>query len=98
MVETISPVVYGGRTGKFWRIWAIHTLAATLAAATFGFLFGGIGALLGAPWGSAGIAVVVVAGLLYATRDLLGVRLPLPDLKNQVPEWWRTYFSPEVTS
>jgi len=98
MVATISTDVYGGRTKRFWRVWLIHAIAATLAAGAFGSLFGAIGALLGAPWGTAGLAIVIAAGFVYALRDLIGLKLPLPDLKNQVPEWWRTYFSPEVTS
>ena len=98
MVETISPAVYGGRTSRFWRVWVIHLIAATFAAAAFGFMFGAIGALFGAPWGTAGFAFVIAAAVIYAFRDLLGLRFWLPDLQNQVPEWWRTYFSPEVTS
>lgn len=98
MVTTISPVVHGGRTARYWLVWSLHALGATLAAGATGAVLGGIGAIAGAPWGTVGTVVVVGIGVLYAARDLLGLPVPLPDLKRQVPEWWRTFFSPGVTA
>ncbi|HYI46570.1 MAG TPA: hypothetical protein VE174_14025 [Actinomycetota bacterium] len=97
-MTTISPVVHGGRTSRYWFVWSLHALGATIAAAATGFLLGLSGSVLGAPWGALSIALVVVIGVLYALRDLLGLPIPLPDLQKQVPEWWRTFFSPAVTS
>ena len=98
MVSTISPVVHGGRTSRYWLVWSLHALGATAAAAATGAVLGSVGVLLGAPWGVVGAAGVVGIGALYALRDLFGLPIPLPDLKKEVPEWWRTFFSPGVTS
>jgi hypothetical protein len=98
MVETIAPVVHGGRNRSYWTAIALHTLGATLSAALFGAFLGGLGHVLGAPWGDAGlIALAVVAGI-YALRELFGLPIPLPDLDRQVPEWWRTFFSKNVAA
>lgn len=98
MVSTISPVVHGGRTSRYWWVWSLHAVGATFAAAMTGLLLGLVGSVLGAPWGAVGVFVVIGVGALYALRDLLGLAVPLPDLGKQVPEWWRTFFSPAVTS
>src|SRR5688572_12660484 len=45
-----------------------------------------VGALALPAVGPAGIAV------LYLARELTGVRIPVPQLRRQVPDWWRTYF------
>ncbi len=50
------------------------------------------GALLRAPWGRAGAVIVVAVAVLYLARELTGVRIPVPQLRRQVPDWWRTYF------
>ena len=98
MVDTISPVVHGGRTPRYWLNVMLHSLGAVLGATLIGFTLGALGAVLGAPWGGVGTGLVVLAGLVYAARDLFAARVPLPDLKRQVPEWWRTFFSQPVTS
>ena len=98
MVATISPVVHGGRNSRYWLVWALHALGATLAAATTGLALAFVGHALGAPWGAVGTAIVIGTAGLYASRDLFGLPVPLPTLKKQVPEWWRTFFSPAVTS
>ena len=54
MVETITPVVYGGR-GRWVGALAVHVLGATLTAALFGAALGATGAALGAPYGRAGL-------------------------------------------
>jgi cytochrome c biogenesis protein CcdA len=97
MVETITPAVHGGRNFSYYRSVALHVLGAMFSAALFGLALGGLGALLGGPW-EAGAWAVVIAAVLYAARELLGLPVPLPDLDRQVPEWWRTYFSPPIAS
>ncbi len=91
MVETISPVVYGTRT-KWAGAVALHAAGATATAAVFGAAVAGAGALLGAPWGRAGAIVLAGVAVLYVARELTGVRIPIPQLRRQVPDWWRTYF------
>jgi hypothetical protein len=97
MVETITPVVYGGR-GRWAAAVALHVLGATLAASSFGALLGAVGALLGAPWGPAGALAVVGLALLYAVSELPNVSVPVPQLRRQVPDWWRTFFGPSITA
>jgi hypothetical protein len=93
MVETITPVVHGGKRGSRWAVLLItHVAGAAVAAAAFGSALGAIGGLLDAPWGSAGIAVVAAPAGLYLARETLGIRVPVPQLRRQVPDWWRTYF------
>ena len=98
MVETITPVVHGGRRGRWGGVLALHVLGAAIAASAFGALLGGAGALLGAPWGAAGPAAVVAVAALYVAHEVLGVPVPVPQLRRQVPEWWRTYFGPRTSS
>jgi hypothetical protein len=91
MVETISPVVYGTRT-RWAGALALHAAGATATAAAFGAAVAAVAALLGAPWGRAGGVVVAAVAVLYISRELTGLRVPVPQLRRQVPEWWRTYF------
>jgi hypothetical protein len=98
MVETITPVVHGGRKREYWASVALHTLGATLSAAVFGLLLGGIGTLTRAPWGRVGATVVAVIATMYAVREAFGLRIPLPDRHAQVPQWWRDFFSAPVSS
>lgn len=92
MVETITPAVHGGRRGRWALFLAVHAAGATLAAAAFGALLGVVGGLLGAPWGAAGSLFVATIGGLYLLREALGVPVPVPQLRRQVPDWWRTFF------
>ena len=97
MVETIAPVVYGDR--KNYRIAvALHALAAGSAGAVFGALLGLVGVALGGPWGDAGLIVIAVVALGYAAREIVRLPLPLFDRKRQVPDWWRTFYSPWVAA
>jgi hypothetical protein len=97
MVETISPVVHGGR--RSYRTAAfLHTLGAVVAAAAFGALLGAAGALLRAPWGRGGFVALGVVGAVYTLREAAGLRIPIPDRARQVPDWWRTFYSPRVTA
>jgi hypothetical protein len=98
MVETITPVVHGGRPSRYWFSVALHTLGATLVAALIGLALGVIGALAGAPWGRAGLVVVAAVALVYAAREGFRIPIPLPDRRAQVPDWWRTFYSPGVAA
>jgi hypothetical protein len=98
MVETITPVVHGGRSRRWAIALALHVLGAGLAAAAFGAALGAAGMALGAPWGAAGFAVVGALGVLYLTREAFGVRVPVPQLRRQVPDWWRTFFGFETAA
>jgi hypothetical protein len=98
MVETITPVVHGGRRGRWAGSVALHALGTTAVAAIFGAALGAAGGVLGAPWGGAGLLAVTAVAGLYAARELFGVPVPVPDRRRQVPEWWRTQFGPPVAS
>src|SRR5881392_1261907 len=101
MVETINPVVYGGAAGsrsRYRTALALHILGATAAAASFGAALGGLGSLLGAPWGAAGVLAVAAAAGLYMLREAFRVPVPVLEVRRQVPDWWRTFFSRNVTA
>jgi hypothetical protein len=68
-----------------------------VAAAIVGSLLAGAGAFLGAPWGVPGAVVVVAAAALYVAREL-GAPVPVPQLRRQVPDWWRTFFPPNLAA
>lgn len=100
MVETIAPVVHGGRSQSYYRAVAAHVAGAAASAAALGFVLGLVGLAIGAPYGAAaelgagaGLAIATLA-LAYAARELLDLPIPLPDLDRQVPDWWRTFYSP----
>jgi hypothetical protein len=98
MVETISPAVHGGRNLRYWNTLALHTAGSSMSAIVVGLALGGLGRVLAAPWGRSrffGLAVVAAA---YALREAGVLPLPLPSLKRQVPDWWRTFFSPPVAA
>jgi Methylamine utilisation protein MauE len=91
MVETITPVVYGGRLR--WSIaLALHILGATTTAMLFGAVLGLVGGVLGAPWGRAGALALAAVGAIYAIGELPGVTVIVPQQRRQVPDWWRTFF------
>src|SRR3954454_897913 len=94
MAQTITPVVHGARRGPWAGSVALHATGATLSAAVLGAVLTLAGAALGAPWGRTGFVVVAVIAALYAARELMGVPVPLPNFRRQVPEWWRTFFTP----
>jgi hypothetical protein len=92
MVETITPVVYGGRAR--WAVaLVLHVLGATTTAALFGAALGLVGGLLEAPWGRAGALALAVVALVYALGELPRVTATVPQLRRQVPDWWREFFS-----
>jgi hypothetical protein len=98
MVATITPVGHGGRRVGWAAGVALHAGAAGTSAALLGSALGGLGLLLGAPWGGPGLLLVALVALAYGSRELLGVPVPLPEARRQVPEWWRTAFAPPVTA
>jgi hypothetical protein len=98
MVETITPVVHGGRRSRWIADVGLHVLGATLAAAVFGAALGAFGALLGAPFGAAGLLLVAAVASGYAVAETTGLRVPVPQARRQVPDWWRTFFSMPVFS
>ncbi|MGH2819187.1 MAG: hypothetical protein ACRDJ5_00890 [Actinomycetota bacterium] len=97
-METITPAVHGGRRLRYLGALVLHVAGATLSAAVFGLLLGGLGRLLAAPWGVPGALLVGGVAALYAGREALGLPIPIPDRHRQVPEWWRSFFSPAVSS
>jgi hypothetical protein len=97
MVETITPVVHGRRSSYILSI-TLHAIAATITAGATGALLGLVGMLLGAPWSTAGFVGLVAVALLYAVREAARLPIPLPNARRQVPEWWRTFFSPPVAA
>jgi hypothetical protein len=98
MVETIVPVVHGGRRTRYWQSVGLHVLGAVSAAAAFGALLGALAALLSAPWGEAGLLALAAVAALYGLREGAGLPVPIPDRLRQVPDWWRTFFSPRTAS
>src|SRR3712207_5968206 len=97
MAETITPVVHGGRRRPYLVAAALHVAGATVSAALLGAVLGGLGALARAPWEVT--PLVVAAGAApYFLREAVALPIPLPDRKRQVPEWWRTFYSPAVAA
>ena len=92
MVETITPVVYGGRT-RWAAALALHVVGATTTAALFGAALGAIGMVLEAPWGRAGMVALAMLAVVYAIGELPRVTAAVPQLRRQVPDWWRGFFS-----
>jgi sulfite exporter TauE/SafE len=85
MVETFTPAVCGGPRRRRSALLAFG-LAAVGAAAALGALLGWMGGAL-----DRGVALAVVAALavLVALREGGVLRLPLPQIRRQVPEGWR---------
>src|SRR3954471_12031535 len=101
MVETINPVVYGAAKGsrsRYRTALALHVLGATGAAAIFGAALGGVGSALSAPWGAAGVLAVALSASVYLLREGFGLQVPVLEARRQVPVWWRTFFSRDVTA
>jgi hypothetical protein len=92
MVETIVPVVHGTRT---WMVSVVmFGLGAVSTAALLGLV---LGAAL--PAGGAAAAVLVAAfAAAEAAAELGLLRLPVPQLRRQVPERWRERYPQPVTA
>jgi hypothetical protein len=98
MAQTITPVVHGGRRARWLGSVLAHAAGGAASAAVMGAALGGLGGILGAPWGRTGLVALAAVAGAYAARELLGIPIPLPNLRRQVPEWWRTFFSPPVAA
>src|SRR4029450_5381056 len=98
MLETITPVVHGGRAGRWAGSVALHATGAVASGATFGAILGGVGSLLGAPWGGGGALVIALVGALYLVGEATRGPGPVAQRRRQVPQWWRTFFSVPVTA
>ncbi|MDQ3955178.1 MAG: hypothetical protein M3285_06490 [Actinomycetota bacterium] len=96
MVETIAPVVHGDSRTKYRMTLLLHALGAVLAAALVGTLAGTIGMVLGAPWGTWSFVAVGSVAVVYAAREITGLKIPIPDRHRQVPLWWRSFYSAPV--
>jgi hypothetical protein len=92
MVETIVPVVHGTRT---WLIsLALFAAGATGTAALLGLL-------LGAALPSGGpsvVATVAALALVEAAGEAGVIRVPVPQLRRQVPERWRERYPQPVAA
>lgn len=98
MVQTITPVVHGGRRSRWGAAVVLHAVGAGVSAAAFGAVLGTGGSFLGAPWDRAGDLLIAGVALLYAAREAFGLPVPIPDRRRQVPEWWRSTFSPNAAA
>ena len=98
MAEAIAPVVHGEDRRNYVISVGLHALGATVSAALFGALLGIAGMGFGAPWGAAGVVVLLVVALLYGAREGVGLPVPIPDRKRQVPDWWRSFYSPAIAA
>lgn len=94
MVQTITPVVHGGRRSRWVTSIGFHAVGAGISSGAFGAALGVVGSFLGAPWGRDGVLLISGVALLYAAREAFGLPIPIPDRRRQVPEWWRSTFSP----
>jgi cytochrome c biogenesis protein CcdA len=86
MIETITPAGCGGRRRRRIAL-ALFAVAATASATVVGLVLGALGDVLGAR--RALLAVAALAALA-AARELGVVRLPLPQVRAQVPDRWRS--------
>jgi hypothetical protein len=93
MAYTITPVVHGGRTIRYWLSVFLYTLGTTVSAAAFGAVLGALGWLIQAPWGELSVALVGTTAVIYTVRELFGLPIPIFDRRRQVPEWWRDFYS-----
>jgi hypothetical protein len=93
MVDTIGAVVNGEGRKRAALSALLHVIGATAAASLLGAALGGIGSLLGAPWGVTGLIVVIVLAAAYLLRETLSVPVPVPQSRRQVPEWWRSFYT-----
>src|SRR5215211_2846056 len=84
MIETITPAGCGSRN-RYRLALASFTLGAVLASALVGALLGLAGGSLEA---SSAVLVAAVLAAVAATREAGLVRLPLPQMRHQVPEHW----------
>jgi hypothetical protein len=85
MLETFTPAVCGSRKRQRTAT-VLFAVSAVAASATLGALLGLAGEALGA---SRLVLAAAALALLAAAREARLVRLPLPQVRRQVPEGWR---------
>ena len=85
MVETLTPAGCGSRQ-RYRVALALFALGAILAAGVLGAALGLAGSAIEGTWA---LAVVGALALLAAAREAGLVRMPVPELRRQVPERWR---------
>jgi len=85
MVETFTPAGCGGRTRHILAV-LMFGAGSVAAAAGLGAVLGLGGSLLPSRWT---LAAAVAVCVLAALRELGVVRVPLPQVRRQVPEAWR---------
>ena len=93
MVETITPVVTGDDRQVAGRSRRAAHPGRDGTAAVFGARARRrLGRSCGAPWGAAGL---VGRGRRRCVRlaEAFGSRVPVPQARRQVPDWWRSFFS-----
>ena len=44
------------------------------------------------------IVAIAGVGVLYLARVAFGLSIPVPQLRRQVPDWWRTFYGPHVAA
>lgn len=98
MAQTITPVVHGGSRRRWAGALMAHVFGAAISAGVLGLALGATGRLLGAPWGRPGLLVAAAVAGAYALRELFGWRVPIPELRRQVPEHWRSAFGPRLAA
>ena len=98
MAEAITPVVHGGKRRPYLAASLLHAVGATLAAGALGLVLAALGAALRGPWDVGTPVAIAAIASLYLAREAFRLPVPLPERKRQVPEWWRTFFSPPVAA
>ena len=98
MVDTIGAVVHGQSKRRSASVIVLHFLGAVITASMLGAVLGALGALLGAPWGRSGIALVAGVAVLYLVREMFDAPIPIPEWRRQVPSWWRDFYSPPTAA
>jgi hypothetical protein len=86
MIESFTPAGCGSRRRRRLAL-ALFSGGALLAAATLGALLGALGSLL--PAGRGALLAVGAFALAAAAREAGLLRLPLPQVRRQVPDTWR---------
>ena len=86
MIETITPAGCGSRR-RYRVALAVFGFAAVLASVLLGALLGLAGGVVGVE--KAALAAAALAALA-AAREAGVLRIPLPQVRRQVPEWWRS--------
>src|SRR5438876_258169 len=87
MAQTITPVVHGGRRGRWARSVAAHVVGATASAAALGAALGAAGRVLGGPWGRAGLAASRVPRMVNGIALTVVAGVAIAAAARSKPEW-----------